>query len=451
MLEEIFSLLQKGEFEKAKQYVDKIESPTDKHNVLGIIFYQEGDLDEALNHFKKALEFDPTHDDVLFNYAKVLYEKQDYFESWRYLTRIKHKSWEVYDLLGDTQLKQNNPAMAVHYYRKACELDAPEQMKQKFEEARRLFKRSEKMAIFCLPGLDNFIKDIAQVLSNIYEVKLVVTTDGRQIQEAYSWADIVWLEWANEMAVEITNKLPKAGKRIFCRLHSYEALANYPEQINWKNVDELILVAEHIKDILKDYHPKVYKQIKDRTVIVPNGLDLNKFIFKVRKPGFNIAVVAHINHKKNSAMWLQVIGMLRKIDERYVLHVAGDFQEIRYANYFKHFIKDAGLEKNVKLYGWVDDVNAFLEDKNYLLSTSIHEGHPYNIAEAMARGIKPLIHNYSGAKTQWPSELIYNFLEELPEILSRDYSSEYYRSFVEEKFSLDCQIKEIVSVIQNGG
>ncbi|HOJ89092.1 MAG TPA: tetratricopeptide repeat protein [Pseudothermotoga sp.] len=450
MLEEIFSLLQKGEFEKAKLYADKIESAVDRHNVLGIIFYQQGKIEEALNHFKKALESNPTHDDALFNYAKVLFEKQDYFESWRHLTRINQKNWEVYDFLGDTQLKQSNPAMALQYYRKACDLDAPEQMKQKFEEAKRSFRRSEKIAIFCLPGLDNFIKDIAQILSNIYEVKLVVTTDGRQIQEAYNWADTVWLEWANEMAVEITNKLPKAGKRIFCRLHSYEALANYPEQINWKNVDKLILVAEHIKNILKDYHPKVYEQIKDKTVVVPNGLDLNKFVFKIRQPGFNIAVVAHINHKKDPAMWLQVMGILRKIDERYILHVAGDFQEIRYANYFKHFIKDTGLEKSVKLHGWVDDVNVFLEDKNYLLSTSIHEGHPYNIAEAMARGIKPIIHNYAGSKAQWPNELIYDFISDIPCLLSEGYDSASYRNYIENHWALELQISSILENTLSG-
>ncbi len=99
MLEEIFSLLQKGEFEKAKLYADKIESAVDRHNVLGIIFYQQGKIEEALNHFKKALESNPTHDDALFNYAKVLFEKQDYFESWRHLTRINQKNWEVYDFL----------------------------------------------------------------------------------------------------------------------------------------------------------------------------------------------------------------------------------------------------------------------------------------------------------------------------------------------------------------
>lgn len=450
MLNEITKLLQNGEFEKAKQYADKIESTADKHNLLGIIFYQEGKLDDAINHFKKALEFDPTHDDALFNYSKVLFEKENYFESWRYLTRIKNKSWEVYDLLGDTQLRQNNPAMAIHYYGKACEFNPPEQMKQKFEEAKKLFKRNEKLAFFCLPGLDHFIKDIAQILSNIYEVKLVVTTDSRQIQEAYNWADIVWLEWANELAIEITNKLPKAGKKILCRLHSYEALANYPEQINWRNIDKLILVAEHIKDILKVYHTNVYEQIKNKIIVIPNGLDLNKFIFKIRQPGFNIAVVANINHKKDPAMWLQVMGILKKIDERYVLHVAGNFQEIRYANYFKHFVEETSLEKNVKLYGWIEDINTFLEDKNYIISTSIHEGHPYNIAEAMARGIKPIIHNYAGAKTQWPEQLVFNFIDEaIQKITDNVYDSESYRKFIEDKCPLESAINVLTKILHN--
>ncbi|MCS7175802.1 glycosyltransferase [Pseudothermotoga sp.] len=446
ILQEIATFIQRGDFQKAKQFVDKIDSDVDRYNVLGIIFYHEGRLDEAMDNFKKALQIDPTHDDTLFNYAKVLFENHDYFESWRYLTRIKQKTWEVYDMLGDTQLRQNNFAMTIHYYRKAAELSNLPQMKEKYQQAKDQYKRSEKLAIFCLPGLDNFIKDIADILSNIYDVKLVVTTDSKQIVEAYNWSDIVWLEWANEMAVEITNKLSKGDKKILCRLHSYEALAGYPEKINWRNIDVLILVADHMRDILEDYHSQIYKEVCDKIIIIPNGVDLNKFSFKVHSPGYNLAIVAHINHKKDPAMWLQVIGMLKKLDERYTLHIAGDFQEIRYANYFKHFIKDAGLERNVKLYGFVKNIETFLEDKNYLLSTSIHEGHPYNIMEAMARGIKPIIHNYAGAKTQWPKELIYNFLDEIVTKLT-DYGSESYRKFIEESHSIEKQIHRISSLL----
>lgn len=448
IFEQISKLLQSKDFSKAKQIAENIDSEVDKYNILGIIYYHESNLEKSLEMFKKALKIDPVHDDVLFNYAKVLFEKGDFFESWRYLTRIKEKTWEVYDLLGDTQLKLNNPAMALYYYRKASNLSNIKEMEDKFKQIRENFKKEEKLAIFCLPGLDNFIRDIADILSNIYDVRFVVTTDGKEITTAYNWADIVWLEWANEMAVHVTNKLPKMNKKILCRLHSYEALSNFPEKINWQNIDKLILVADHIREILEVYHEKIYQQIEEKIVVIPNGLDLNKFTFKIHQPGFNIAIVAHINHKKDPAMWLQIIGILKNIDERYTLHIAGDFQEIRYANYFRHFIKEAGLEKNVKLYGFIKDVNEFLEDKNYLLSTSIHESFGYSIAEAMARGIKPIIHNFAGANKLYPKSLIFNFIDEAVELITNnDYDSEKYRNFVEEKCPLEKQIFQTVHAL----
>ncbi|WP_448523132.1 glycosyltransferase [Pseudothermotoga sp.] len=446
-MEELFREIEKcvnsKDFSKAKELAQKIAPESMKHNMLGLIFYQEAHLDQALDHFERALKLDPTNGDVLFNLSKVLFEKNNFFESWRYLMRIKDKNWEVYDLLGDTQLAQNNVPMALHYYSKAAQLSDLPQMKEKFEQAKAKFKRSEKIAIFCLPGLDNFIKDIAQVLSNVFEVKLVVTTDGNKIVQAYKWADVVWLEWANELAVEITNKLEKMDRRIVCRLHSYEALTNaFLEKIDWKKIDTLILVAEHMREVIATYHPKVYEQIKDRTVVIHNGLDLNKFRFKPRGKGYNIAVVANINYKKDPAMWLQVIGQLVKIDPRYNLSIAGDFQDLRYHFYFTHLLKETGLEKNVIFLGRVKNIEDFLDDKNFVLSTSVHEGHPYNIMEAMAVGIKPLIHSYHGAKDQFPKELIFNFIYEIPRIMQDNYESEKYREFIEKNYPLEKQIHE---------
>ncbi|PLV59454.1 glycosyltransferase [Thermotoga sp. KOL6] len=447
VFDEIKRMIEKKEFSKAKKILERMEDDAEKYNTLGIICYYEGNIDEASNYFRKALELNPVHDDALFNYSKVLFEKGLHFESWRYLTRINRKTWEIFDMLGDTQLRQNNLAMALHYYHKAVELSNLSEMKNKYETLKNQLKKALRLAIFCLPRLDNFIKDIVSVLSEIYEVEVVVTTDGRQIADAYNRADIVWIEWANEMAIYITNNFPKNDKKVICRLHSYEALGNYPEKINWTNVDTVVLVADHIESILKAYHENVYKKIREKIKIIPNGVNLNRFKYTIHSPGFNIAVVANINYKKAPEMWLQVIGMLKKIDERYTLHVAGGFQDLRYLHYFKYLIDDAGLRKNVRLYGFVKNVNEFLEDKNYLLSTSIHESFGYNIAEAMARGIKPIIHNYAGSKKQWPKELVYNYIHEIPRILNQEYSSDEYRKHIELNYSLEKQIKTIYSIL----
>ena len=115
---------------------------------------------------------------------------------------------------------------------------------------------------------------------------------------------------------------------------------------------------------------------------------MDKFKFLVHKPGYNLSVLAHINYRKNPETWVQIIGKLKEIDNRYKLHVGGDFQDPLYKIYFDYIKKEMKLENNFILHGWINEVDKFLEDKDYTLSTSIHEGHPYNILESMARGIK---------------------------------------------------------------
>jgi len=448
-LSQLTELITQGRFSEAKQIAEKLPDIVQKENAFGMIYYYEGKLDDAIEHFKKAVEIDPINSDVLFNYGKALFDKKDYKEAWRYLLRIHNKDWAVYDLLGDTQIVQGNIPMALYYYRKAAEISPLEEMKKKYLEYKKQYHQDVNIAILCLPGLDNFIRDIADILGEVYNVKLVVSANGNEIVQAYEWADIVWLEWANELAVEVTNKLEKKGKKIVCRLHSYEALTNaFLSKIVWDKVDTIVLVAEHMKDVVRMYHPDVYKRIEAKIKVIHNGLNLERFRYKPRTRGYNIAVVAHINYKKDPTMWLQIMGLLKKIDPRYNLSIAGDFQDYRYHLYFHYFIEEAGLRDNVRLLGHVNNIEEFLEDKNYVLSTSIHEGHPYNIMEAMAAGIKPIIHNYVGAKSQWPKELVFDLIDEVKEIVEEEYNSESYRTFVEDRYSIEQQIHNIRRVLE---
>jgi glycosyltransferase involved in cell wall biosynthesis len=92
-------------------------------------------------------------------------------------------------------------------------------------------------------------------------------------------------------------------------------------------------------------------------------------------------LLARKNYKKNPAAWIQIISKLIEIDNKYKLHIAGDFQDTRYKVYFDYIKKEMKREGNVILHGWINEVEKFLEDKNYIISTSIHEAYPYNILE----------------------------------------------------------------------
>jgi glycosyltransferase involved in cell wall biosynthesis len=307
-----------------------------------------------------------------------------------------------------------------------------------------------KIGFFYKEG--RFLKEIIPYLEKRNEVKRFSPKQGipsghealkpilKELYELMVWADISFFEWCDELAV-YGSRFNKVCK-IVIRLHYSEVYSNLPDQVRWENVDCLIFVADHVRRILKEKIPRLEERVK--TQVIHNGVDLKRFRYKERGPGYNIAYVGYLNHKKNPSLLLQCISSLLDIDSRYRLHIAGFHEQPRYKLYFENLMRDMGIEDNIKVYGWVDDVASWLEDKDYILSTSIGEGHPVGVMEAMAKGIKPLIHNWPGAKELFPTKYIFNTIDDFKRmVLNGDYDGMEYRSFIEENYSLKRQLKAI--------
>jgi FkbM family methyltransferase len=151
-------------------------------------------------------------------------------------------------------------------------------------------------------------------------------------------------------------------------------------------------------------------------------------------------------------MWVEILSRLVKIDSRYRLKVAGEFQDMRYAVYFRSILSKLELKENIKFFGHVKDIPQWFEreDINYLLSTSIFESFGYNIAEAMAMGVRPLIHNFPGAEELWPIDCLFNTTDELIEMVRNDegYNSIAYRGFIEQKYPPETQLDKFDNLLK---
>jgi len=449
MYEEIFKLIEKGELDKAQEMINKTpENDPKRYNISGLIYYQKNELEKAKEEFEKGLKIDAVDSDLLFNYGYLLKEMNQEKEAWRYLMRIHKKDWATYDMLGDIEFKNRSKLSALRFYKKAAELtDSPEEMKKKFLDMRNNIKQDTKIAFLCLPGLDNFLKDIVETFSLGYDVKLVVTTDGNQIAEAIKWADIVWLEWANDLAIFATNNIPEIqNKKVVCRLHGYEAFnGNVLSKINWNFIDRMIFVADHVRE---DAYESCLQMKSVPYTMVYNAIDLDKFTFNKRTKGKRICFSGYINYKKNPMLMIQILNKLLKIDEGYKIEWVGKHQDIRIAKYLQHILRDMGIEDKFIFHDWTDNINEWLEDKHYFLSTSIHEGYGVAIMEAMAKGIKPVIHNFYEARGFYPDTLIYNTIDEaVDKITEQTYDSDAYRRFIEDNYSLEKQIDLIETIL----
>lgn len=501
-------LKKQGKFIEAIKYFQKVVLGNDRHeqafNCLGECCAEIDMEEEAESFFAKSTKLDPEYLQPIMNLGRLYFKQGRYYNAILAIERfleIKSRMLNLegkdiekkhdadvefaYEMLGKAymQIGEREKAISIwqnslkvnpsqpeiiqlinsysnRSYTKANlsiddQLECQMQADQYIDEASKLIEKGDKeiikennrkkIAFFCGPD-DKFLNDIIDRLSSKYEI---TRFRGKTIQDMHNlmnWSDLSWFEWCDNLIIH-AGKLPKVCK-ILCRLHSYEAFTDYIRLVNWENVDDLVFVAPHIKDIVLRQVPNLEKNV--HLHIIFNGVDLKKYRFKERKKGFNIAFVGYINHKKNPSLLLQCMKYLVDIDDRYVLHIAGQHQELRFQLYFDHIIKEMKLDKNVIFHGWVNDVNKWLEDKHFTVSTSVLESFCYGIADAMACGIKPLIHNFIGAKDLYPEKYIFNTVQDFGKlVLEDDYNSFEYRKYIEEKYSQERQFEEIEKLISS--
>jgi glycosyltransferase involved in cell wall biosynthesis len=412
------ALFAEGKIEEAEkcflQILEQDFENKEAYNNLGVIEYTRKNIEPAFEYFSQALKIDPFYKDTIFNYIILLRDLNRFHESVPILEKVLNKfpdDHEISQLLNKACLARSS---------------------------------NTKIAVLCLPGLQSFLGDIVDYLKTRYYVQTCYSNNNQDIESAVQWADIVWLEWANELAAHVTNNIRHLEKKlVVCRVHRYEVFSPFFSKIRWGLVNTTIFVSKFMSTLSQRLVPDLDKKTNIR--ILYNGVNLKKFKFRENAPGFNLAVVGYIHLRKNPSFWPHLLSKLVEIDKRYTLHIAGEYQQAECKLYLEHIINSLGIEDNIKFYGHQDNIQNWLEDKNYLLSTSIHESFGYSIAEAMAMGIKPLIHRFPGSEELWPHNCLYSSTDEVIEMIREkdNYDSLEYYEFVEKRYSLKSQMEKI--------
>ena len=138
-------------------------------------------------------------------------------------------------------------------------------------------------------------------------------------------------------------------------------------------------------------------------------------------------------------------------DNEYSLHIAGTHQDSRIELYFEHFLKENPLP--IHFEGWIDDISKWYADKDFVISTSLFESFHYSIAEGMASGLMPLIHNWYGSKYIYPSKYMFadpddclNLLKQFESDNKANLALEN-RNFIIENYRLDDKVNTILETL----
>jgi len=428
----IEELINNGDLDNAvlliNEYQDIIKNDVEVYTFRAIIEIIKNNLDEAEGILKEGLSIDSNDFDLNYNLGYLYEQKNIYSKS------IKH-------------------------YRKAAENCSDYNLKEEInKEIEKILNEYQDVAVldrkkivFFDKGGDKFIWDIINELSKEYETKHIRVTDYKQIDEGMKWADICWFEWCDEL-IAYGSKLPLAKeKKIICRIHGYEVYTNFINQPDWKNINDLIIVAPHIKRIFEE-NTKYIDKGGLKVHMIFCGINVNRYPLNMKNKGFNLGYLGYINYKKNIPLTLDIFKKLHDVDSRYKLFIAGEFQDMRTLSYFKYFINEYELNNSVFFDGWKNEEQKieWFKKIDYMLISSIDEGLCFAAAEAMCSGIKPVLHNCEGIKDHYDKKYIFDTIDEATDMITcAEYDSKEYREFIKDNYSLEKECKQIKEIIKN--
>lgn len=285
--------------------------------------------------------------------------------------------------------------------------------------------------------------------------------------EVALWADVIWFDTCDNNLASGTNPGSAiiddnanfqpwdlhdplfAGKKIICRPIDIEVWQGHWGAAKWDLVNDCIFIAHHIRSLVDPYAlPDYNPEMKIHTI--PQFINLDRYTFRERKPGKHIGIVSERWISKGTDYILQIALKLKKIDPEYHFTWLGRWSESQWEQaYMTEFVEHHQLP--IEFINYLDGDNAvdqFLEDKDLLLHASHKEAFSMATAEAMAKGIKPVLHRFYGADDLWPG-ITWDSIDEAVEmILSDEYNSHAYRQYlIDHEYSLPQVMEKINKII----
>lgn len=231
----------------------------------------------------------------------------------------------------------------------------------------------------------------------------LVPTVGLQVKreelEAVRGADVVVADWADKGAVWASTVVP-AGTRMVVRVHSVDALSAPAQLVDWSRVDDVVFVADHIRDLFLGILGERVRHVRTHVVtnIVPPANFPDPLLPEAAR---TLGVVGWGQMVKDPLFALEVLEILLQDDPAWRLRlIGGDFGEHHasaaqnYARDFRTFALQPHLVDQIDYTGFTRRLPHQLRHVGFILNTSRREGCPIGTLEGTAAGAFPVVRDW---------------------------------------------------------
>ncbi|MDZ4476644.1 glycosyltransferase family 4 protein [Bacillus cereus] len=198
---------------------------------------------------------------------------------------------------------------------------------------------------------------------------------------------------------------------------------------------------------------------KEKSITIYNGIDHIRYESKSRSKDIIIGTVGRMDHQKNPWEFIEIAkSIVTNMDNvKFVYVGAGEyFDEI------SSYIKGEGLEDKIILKGFSSNPIEEMEKFDIFISTSLYEGLPYSLIEAMSCSLPVIATNIEGHdeivlneingylyelnNTKLANQTIESLIKDKSKL--EEMSRESYKLY-KEKFNLNTMVQSIMYTYEN--
>ncbi|NKG22729.1 glycosyltransferase [Paeniglutamicibacter terrestris] len=274
-----------------------------------------------------------------------------------------------------------------------------------------------------LAGADfKFAGDLVELLNDSSSIDLRIDLwennshpNPEQSRPFRDWAEVVICEFSSFNAIWYSrNKIP--GQRLIVRLHGYELLQPWFDQLDFQQVDKVVFVSEFYRQ--KAIESKGWKESK--TSVISNTIDFADLV-RPKLPGseFHLGMAGLVPILKRPDRALDLLEMLIKEDDRFVLHLRGhspwDYawewkkqaHQAAYRDFYSRIGESEVLRSHIAFEGFGPDMAGWFRKIGWMLSPSYRETFHLAPVEGMASGTMPIVWNREGASDIFPKDHVF--------------------------------------------
>ena len=252
-------------------------------------------------------------------------------------------------------------------------------------------------------------------------------------------------------------KARKNGTRVIYTAHGFHFYKGAP-LLNWliyypiekwlsKYTDCLITINTEDYELAK----KKFRKCKQIELVHGVGLDTKKFDIKISekeleelrkqigidKKNIILTYVSELNKNKNQILLIKTIEELIKEDKNYRLLLIGDGNK---KQEYENYLEQHNLQDYVKIFGRRTDIPQILKLTNIYVASSLREGLPVNILEAMYMRL-PVVATDNRGHREVISSNENGFIVKNIEEMKKKVEEMQTNKNIYEKFSKNCKKK----------